>query len=595
MHLFQRKLLFLLLNTMSGQKVTKADKNDDSDNYANRIKGFLSRILSPLGTLIAVIGLVESVINKPGIFAIGLLLISIVILLHVYFGKKSRTSVITGEQRREPIYPNWARFLASMSLVAILLVTVIGIGICLYARFLPTDKVIVLVAEFDGPEPKKYRVTENIIRRLREATAKYDDVTIEALHEVITEQQGSRVALEKGKLKKASVVLWGWYAATAVEAEITPYFEFLRKPDDVELGINRQPFSAPINELETFTMQTQLSIGASSIVLVTAGLVRYERGDYKAAMSLFSDALSDQNILHKSWIAQIYYFRANVHFDIGDYDRAISDNTMASDLDPDLASAYFNRANAYAIKKLYKEAIADYDQAIKKRPNHANSHYGRGFAYYCLGNHNEAMRSFDTSASIDSNNVGVFVGRGQIYHDKGEYDRAIEEYDRSIRLTPAWAQLYNSRGNVYRANGEYSRAISDFDHAIRLTPSYAKAYFNRGLTYYEIKDFDHAISDFDSTIKLDPSLVHAYHNLGTAFAQKGEFQKAVLYYTEAIRRDPSVADTYKCRAIAYSQMGQKTLAITDFQKVLEISKDQEMRRTAELELQILGVDISNIE
>lgn len=586
-------------STVSDHQVQNLKDHDNSNGLISLVMRLVSSIGSIISLVLIVYGALKMFKDEPRLGATSLFLVGIAGLLSVLcvvlFGKKSRVSKITGEQYQEHIYSQRARRLARRGLIIIPLSLSAVFGAWYYFRTLPSDKTIVLVAEFDGPEPKKYRVTENIIRRLREATEKYDDISIEALNEVITEQDGREVARKKGKNKKASIVLWGWYAATGVQAEISPYFELLMKPVDQEFKIKQQPFSAPINELETFTMQTRLSVGVSSIVLATMGLASYSRGGYRTSISFFSDALSDQSMLLENWRATLYFYRANVHFDIGDYDRAISDNTMASDLDPDFASAYFNRANAYAIKKLYKEAIADYDQAIKKRPNHANAHYGRGFAYYCLGNHDEAMRSFDTSASIDSNNVGVFVGRGQIYHDKGEYDRAIKEYDRGIRAAPNWAQLYNSRGNVYRANGEYKRAISDFDHAIRLMPSYAKAYFSRGLTYYELKDFDHAISDFDSTIKWNPSWADAYHNLGTAFAHKGEFQQAVWGYTEAIKRNPVDVDAYASRAFAYSQIGQRTLAIADYQRFLEFSKDSVMRRSVEIELQELRNDTTFIK
>ena len=58
----------------------------------------------------------------------------------------------------------------------------------------PPKKVIILVANFDGPESQKHRVTEAVWERLSLALEKYDDVETKALGRPITEAEGSSVA-----------------------------------------------------------------------------------------------------------------------------------------------------------------------------------------------------------------------------------------------------------------------------------------------------------------------------------------------------------------------------------------------------------------
>lgn len=257
---------------MSGQKVEKPKEND-TNSLMSLLKRFGIGMMFFIGLVSSLAGIIRSITQDPGLYAIvflvagiGFILLSLLIL---YFRKIIVSSSITNEKRRVPAYPERARRLALIGLLTVPILAFAGVWGWFYFRSLPSDKVIVLVAEFDGPEPKKYRVTEKILRCLREATEKYDDISIEALNEVITEQDGREIAREKGKNKKASIVLWGWYAATGVQAEISFDFVPLMEPVDQEFKIKQQPFSAPINELETFTMQTQLSIGARSLVLVT--------------------------------------------------------------------------------------------------------------------------------------------------------------------------------------------------------------------------------------------------------------------------------------------------------------------------------------
>ena len=65
-------------------------------------------------------------------------------------------------------YPRGRRW-ALAGLVIIPLLTTGVVSYHLYQQARPPDKVILLVADFDGPEPEKYRVTETVLARLRAA------------------------------------------------------------------------------------------------------------------------------------------------------------------------------------------------------------------------------------------------------------------------------------------------------------------------------------------------------------------------------------------------------------------------------------------
>ena len=82
--------------------------------------------------------------------------------------------------------PKWVRRFALFSVIGIPIAT----GVFIVKTFLPPSKINILVAEFDGPEPQTYRVTETIINQLRKAIGAYEDVQVKALYETITEARG---------------------------------------------------------------------------------------------------------------------------------------------------------------------------------------------------------------------------------------------------------------------------------------------------------------------------------------------------------------------------------------------------------------------
>src|SRR3989304_1287318 len=165
-------------------------------------------ILSVIADLIACGGLVWGIIRllqgRVGLITAILLIIGISGLwvgsFYFYFRRNK--------------YAKWVGRLLLTSIIVTPILTATGFFGWKYYQSRPSDKVIILVADFEGPDPQNYRVTETIVEQLRVATKKYNDVQVQALYQAITAQQGSEVARAEGNKRKASIVLWGWYAKT---------------------------------------------------------------------------------------------------------------------------------------------------------------------------------------------------------------------------------------------------------------------------------------------------------------------------------------------------------------------------------------------
>ena len=122
--------------------------------------------------------------------------------------------------------PPFFRTLGTIGLIVTLLLIFGGRAGWQWYQNRPTDKVTILVADFDGPEPKKYRVTENLLRELQDASHAYKDMEIRALGKTITEQEGSDKAREESQ--RSTIMLWGNYGLTSERVQITLHFEIPR-------------------------------------------------------------------------------------------------------------------------------------------------------------------------------------------------------------------------------------------------------------------------------------------------------------------------------------------------------------------------------
>jgi Tfp pilus assembly protein PilF len=114
-----------------------------------------------------------------------------------------------------------------------------------------------------------------------------------------------------------------------------------------------------------------------------------EAGNYEGAISEFSLAIElDPNY------AEAYHNRGYVHYKLEDYESALADYNKAAQLKPDLEKVHVNRGVLYIKMHLYEDALADFTKAIQLDPDDGLAYYNRGLAYKALGDEDSANVDF---------------------------------------------------------------------------------------------------------------------------------------------------------------------------------------------------------
>ncbi|WP_051469921.1 tetratricopeptide repeat protein [Fischerella sp. PCC 9605] len=436
--------------------------------------------------------------------------------------------------RKEYAYSRRVRCFAFIGLWAIPLVT---IAIFFIVPSLPPQNPIILVADFEGPDPQHYRVTETIIRRLNNAigTKKYAHVEIKSLGKSITEKQGKKVARNEGEKHKAIIVIWGWYGKTKEVVPISTNFEVLQIPVP-KLGeeAKEEPRKPSVAELESFTLQTRLSKDMTYLSLFTLGVARYAAEDWESAINFFNDALRQLQEIEKP----------------------------ESSLNQEIV--YLYRGTTYYKQGNYNNAIQDYDWVIDQVKDRVN-----------------------VNPELAELAINAYYNRGLAFADQYNYRDAIESYSQAIALKSDDKDAYNNRGLAYGKQRNYKAAIEDFDMAIKLNPNLAEAYNNRGFFYAKLGEYDRALIDLKTALELQPE-AHVYHSMGFAYAGKGDYKRAIAYYNKALKLNSKLVVIYLDRGRAYKTIGKREKAITDFKQVLESSNDPELQQQATKQLQELG-------
>jgi len=501
-----------------------------------------------------------------------------------------------------------------------------------YHTLLPPGTVTVLVADFDGPDPKNYGVTDKVIEKLRKATNKWEKVRIASLGRAITEAEGSALARAEGKKRRAAVVIWGWYRPTAAKVNLSANFELLDAPQYMPVlgSLSRSSAENPtvaeldwINnatELESFVLQTTLSDELAYLTVFTMGMIRYTENDWDGAIEHFSDALALTAEQASKLLGHnvIYYKRGFSYAARGDLDLAIADHTRAIELDPgktnnwigrgvarlrkrdldgaladfdqaiqlepDNALAYNNRAAVYSEKGDPRHAVEEYDKAITRNPDDPHFYQHRAQAYRAIGDHDRAIADYGKAMTLEADKStyypeGAFdharthYERAAAYYAKGDYQRAIDDLGHAIKRRPDFFLAYHDRGLAYRASGDARRAIADFTQAIRLLSSDSSSYNNRGNAHGDLGQLDDAIADFGRAIELKADEPAAYNNRGNAYKRKGDFAHAFSDYDQAIRIDPKHALAYHNRCIAYLGTGDLDRALADCSEAIRLAPE----------------------
>jgi len=322
-------------------------------------------------------------------------------------------------------------------------------------------KLIVLVAQFDGPE-ETYGLHDQIMEDLRKATRGYNDTVIIDGKDIVTSGQGSEYARDLGKKAKADVVIWAWYRPTdnpniSIHLEnLSPKgFSFINESETY------QP-TASIVDLKTFEIQKRIGTETVNLVNFLAGYLRYRNHDWKIALELFGKVSESEEDI--SSVNQKYLFVYSGH--------------------------------CYHFLGQFNDAVKEYDLALQADNNFAVAYLGRGTAYGELGQYSQEFQDLDLAIQLDPTIATAYSNQGYAYNQLERYERAIQDFDRALQLDPEFVVAYNNRGFSYLQLGQYELAIQDLDRAIELDPHFANPYLWRGTAYEKLGKTRNAEADF---------------------------------------------------------------------------------------------------
>lgn len=294
------------------------------------------------------------------------------------------------------------------------LITLLGFGTYYYRENQPSDKIVVLIADFDGRDPKKYGVTPFFIEKISEITQSMSYVSIKPISKPITAAEGFLTANKVGEENKANIVIWGWYVVS--NQNITVTYHIVLTEFNFGLGVNapdddRVTMQSPINRVESFEFQSEElsdNLTLDTLIAIFEELVFKGKGTKNDITELektilnYVESNSDTIENREHIISNLISARALIFLKDGDPNKALLESNRALEIAPTFET-YMNRAAIHDTLGNDAAVFEDIKLALTSKPS---SPENIGFGYSILARkYYEAERFSDVVQIV---NEGLF-------------------------------------------------------------------------------------------------------------------------------------------------------------------------------------------
>ncbi len=132
--------------------------------------------------------------------------------------------------------------------------------------------------------------------------------------------------------------------------------------------------------------------------------------------------------------------------------------------------------------------------------------------------------------------------------------------------------FYNE-GVQFVIDGKYEKSIISFDKAIEKIPRFMRAYYTKGRILGQLKRYDAVIKNCDDALELNKKQPRILAHKSVSLHALKRYKESLEIAQLAVQYGNNLSITYEARANAYAALGHYELAITDYNKTLELVTD----------------------
>lgn len=163
-----------------------------------------------------------------------------------------------------------------------------------------------------------------------------------------------------------------------------------------------------------------------------------DKGEYQKAVNDFTAAIE----LGADDLAVYYANRGYTRRQMGEYDAALLDYAQSIAIEPKNADNYTDRAKVYELKEEYNKAVTDYSMAIELNKGLFSGDYNkRGLVYIKIEEYDKAIADFDKALSLRTNDYVLWYNKATACERAGYNAEARHAWYKVLEMTPKGEKL----------------------------------------------------------------------------------------------------------------------------------------------------------
>lgn len=167
----------------------------------------------------------------------------------------------------------------------------------------------------------------------------------------------------------------------------------------------------------------------------------------------------------------VMYYRGLLNLYLQCFNNAINDFNTVIDNDEDTAAKYYlGRGRCYACLSMFKEAITDLSIAINIDKDLIDAYLNRGKCAYLIGDTSLAFMDFQKIIVLQPKNPMVHVYAGNLLMTTGSYEDATKAFTNADNIKKSSLALYQ-RSRCFVALTKTKEALADLNKVVELSPN----------------------------------------------------------------------------------------------------------------------------
>jgi tetratricopeptide (TPR) repeat protein len=453
------------------------------------------------------------------------------------------------------------------------------------------ENFVILVTQIEGPNPEKYRVTEEVLVKLTNEFSSDNDIRIMLVDEQVNIQKSDSGLKGLENKYRADLIIWGWYGITdsAVRLHISLYAPKISLHQYAAfngLDFLSAIYQTPVNYLDSFELQLGIGDDISVLIHTLNGLIliqEYSEENYLDAIGEFDKALEGISQFGGLKISelQLLFEKTSLHLQLNDIEKAKEGCEQSLLIDEDGYYSHLICATFYNYLEDFPNASDHISQAMESDIDDTLVYYVRGHYYLNQLDFEKAIKDYHFILENQKSSIEAFRLLGGIYLQINEFSTARDYLSQYIKENPYDYNAYHMRAISYLGMGKHNKALRDVNIALRKSNGNLGYMNTKGVIYSMMNKLTTAKRIYSTIITKDNTNAIAYGNRASVYGNMGQFRKSLEDANIAIALEPKAWNYYALRSQAHFYLDDIDSARNDLVIAISLVDDGEVK----LELQ----------